>query len=107
MAIGSSQTRRDAREILNTAAAMLHPVERTVGSRQQFFWRVAVVGESCCAGAGGETRHLYLRSHFLVNAANDAARNIRSSFGKHNCELVATIARCGVDRPAVVAQNLA
>src|SRR5215468_10656794 len=46
IALRSSQARRNAREILNAAAAMLHAVECPVGGGQQLFRRVAVFGES-------------------------------------------------------------
>src|SRR5215475_13365856 len=52
----SSQARSDAREILDTAAAMLHAVKSTVGGGQQLFGRVAVFRKRRRAGARGKRR---------------------------------------------------
>ena len=51
----SSQTRSDAREILNIAvAAILHAIQGAIGYTEQFFRGVAVFRVAGHAGAGGK-----------------------------------------------------
>src|SRR5215470_17240105 len=53
IALRPSQTRRNAREILDAAAAMFHAVKSPVGGGQELFRRVAVFRKSGGPGAGG------------------------------------------------------
>src|SRR4029077_20409816 len=107
IALRSSQARRNAREILNAAAAMLHPVEGPVGSGQKLFGRVAVLGESRGPGAGRQSGRFRFGRHFCVDAADSAGDDVRPGFCEYDGEFVTAVARRGVNRPAVIAKNFA
>src|SRR5215467_3043837 len=106
MVRSSSQARRDTREILDTAATMLHAVKSAVGGSQQLFGRVAVFWKRRRAGACGKCRRFRFASHFFVDAADDAAGDVRPRFREDDGEFVAAVTRRCVNGAAVIAENL-
>src|SRR5262249_19560434 len=105
--VRSSQARRNAREILNAAAAMFHAVESAVSGGEKLFGRVAVFGYGRGAGVGGQSGRFRLGGHFFVNAVDDSHRDIQPGFGKYNGEFVSAVARRCVDRAAMIAEDFA
>jgi hypothetical protein len=58
----SSQTRRNAREILHAGAAILHAIQSAVRSGKKLFGGVAIFRKRGDAGARGECRRFGFRS---------------------------------------------
>jgi hypothetical protein len=63
------EARGNAREIVNTVAAMLHAVKSAVGGGQQFFRCVTVFGKSRSASARGRMAIQF--EDIFVNAVDD------------------------------------
>src|SRR5258707_11581425 len=68
----SSQTRRNAREILHAAAAIFHAVQSAVRSSKKLFGGVAIFRKRGDAGAHGECRRFGLGGQSFPNAADNA-----------------------------------
>ena len=61
-----SQARRNSRQIVNAAPAMLHAVESAIGRSEKFFRRIAVFGKRSHAGARGKCRRFRFCGHALA-----------------------------------------
>src|SRR5712671_1586350 len=101
----SLETRRDAREILNTGSAIFHAIQIAIRGGKQFFWSVAVFRERGDAGAHGECRGFGLGGQPLANASDNARGNFAASLRQHQRKLVSTIARGGIDGARMAPQN--
>src|SRR2546427_1621754 len=108
MFFSPSQTRGNAREILNAAPAMvLHGIEGAVGGAEKFLGSIAILRESRNSRTDGEGRVLRLSGETLADARDDARGDVLAGFRQYQSEFVAAISRGGVNRAGMIAQNLA
>src|SRR5258708_6628056 len=79
----SSQTRRNAREILHAGAAIFHAIQGALSGSKKFFRGVAIFRKRGDAGAHGECRRFTPGGQPPADASDNPRRHITARPGPH------------------------